>query len=139
MPWTGLTILLFALFHLAHYTLGVVDSTKAHDLPTRAIANASYLNLVDVSNHHDVYSMVVAGPKEPPIAILYILAQLALLVHLSHGISSVFQTLGLNTPRIQPFISLASKAIAFVIVAGNIAIVVAVWSSYIAEVDRFVR
>lgn len=139
MPWTGLVILLFALFHLAHYTFGVVGTTKSHDLSTGSIVNASYLELVDVNNHHDVYSMVVAGFKEPPIAILYILAQLALLVHLSHGIGSVFQSLGLNTPRIQPFVSLASKGLAFVVVAGNIAIVVAVWAGYIPEVDKFVR
>lgn len=139
MLWTGMVILLFTLFHLAHYTFGIVGTTKASDLSTGSVVNASYLDLVDVHNHHDVYSMTVAGFKEPPISILYILAQLALLVHLSHGIGSVFQSLGLNTPRIQPSITLASRAIAFLIVAGNIAIVVAVWSGFIPEVNKFVR
>ena len=139
MPWTGLVILLFVLFHLAHFTFGVVSTTKALDLSTGSTVNANYLDLIDKNKHSDVYSMVVAGFKNPFISALYILAQLALFVHLSHGIASLFQTLGLNTPRIQPFVRVAGKAIAFLIVAGNIAIVIAVWAGYIPEVDKFVR
>lgn len=138
MLWTGIVILLFVLFHLAHYTFGVVGTTKAYDLSTGSTVNANYLDLVDENGNHDVYSMVVAGFRQPLISVLYLLAQLALLVHLSHGIGSVFQTLGFNTPRTQPFVSIVSKSLAFLLVAGNIAIVVAVWAGYLPEVKKFV-
>jgi succinate dehydrogenase / fumarate reductase cytochrome b subunit len=103
------------------------------------IVQANYLSLVDPQQRHDVYSMMVAGFRDPLISILYLVAMAFLFVHLSHGIGSVFQTLGLNTPRLQPFISRLSWALAFLIVAGNFLIVVAVWTGMVPEVDKVVR
>ena len=49
-------------------------------------------DLVDAQGRHDVYSMVVAGFREPVrVASTYIVAMVILFVHLSHGIGSVFQ------------------------------------------------
>jgi succinate dehydrogenase / fumarate reductase, cytochrome b subunit len=61
-----------------------------------------------------------------------------LYVHLSHGIGSVFQTLGLNTPRTQPFVTGLSRTLALLLAAGNIGIVVAVWAGYVPEVTKMV-
>jgi len=138
MPWTGLAILAFVLLHLAHYTFGWVKTTKALDPATGSIVQANYLSLVDPAGRHDVYSMMIAGFRDPAISIIYLAAMVFLYVHLSHGIGSVFQTLGLNTPRLQPFVSRLSRVLAFLIVAGNAAIVVAVWAGLVPEVDKVV-
>jgi succinate dehydrogenase cytochrome b subunit len=138
MPWTGLVILAFAIFHLAHYTFGWVKTTPATNA-NGEIVQANYLSLVDPQQRHDVYSMMVAGFRDPLISILYLAAMGFLFVHLSHGIGSAFQTLGLNTPRLQPFVSRLSWTLAFVIVAGNVLIVVAVWCGLVPEVDKVVR
>ena len=82
--------------------------------------------------------MVVAGFRNPVISLLYIVAMGFLYVHLSHGVGSIFQTLGLNTPRTQPFVSLLSRTVAILIAGGNIAIVVAVWSGLVPQVEKFV-
>jgi succinate dehydrogenase / fumarate reductase cytochrome b subunit len=138
MPWTGLAVLAFAIFHLAHYTFGWVTTTRATDPITGITADVNYLSLVDPAGRHDVYSMVVAGFRNPVISIIYIIAMGLLYMHLSHGIGSIFQTLGLNTPRTQPFITILSRILAILLAAGNIAIVVAVWTGLVPEVPKYV-
>jgi succinate dehydrogenase / fumarate reductase, cytochrome b subunit len=137
MPWTGLALLSFIVFHLAHFTFGWVTTTPAVT-PGGAPVEANYLALVDLAGRHDVYSMVVAGFKNPVVSVLYIVAMVFLYVHLSHGIGSVFQTLGLNTPRTQPFVTGLSRTLALVLAAGNIAIVVLVWTGQVPEVTKLV-
>jgi len=53
--------------------------------------------------------------------------QLLLFVHLSHGIASSLQTLGLVGKKFTPAARLAGWAISGAIFAGNFAIVMAVW------------
>jgi succinate dehydrogenase / fumarate reductase cytochrome b subunit len=138
MPWTGVVILAFVVFHLAHFTFGWVNTTPARDPITGTMVDANYLSLVDAQGRHDVYSMVVAGFRNPVVSAIYLIAMAFLYVHLAHGIGSVFQTLGLNTPRTQPFVSELSRVLALVIVGGNIWIVVAVWTGLVPEVTRVV-
>ena len=78
--------------------------------------------------------MVVAGFKNPIVSVLYIVAMAVLYVHLSHGIGSVFQTLGLNTPRTQRFVTALSRTLALLLAGGNIAIVV--WSGPVVQVPE---
>jgi succinate dehydrogenase / fumarate reductase, cytochrome b subunit len=78
MRWTGTIILLFVLFHLADFTWGT--------------ANPDFV-------HGDVYRNVVASFERVPVAILYLVANVALVIHLFHGAWSLFQSLGLNNPR----------------------------------------
>jgi succinate dehydrogenase / fumarate reductase cytochrome b subunit len=128
MIWTGIVILVFLLFHLAHYTFGWVKGVYVTDPATGQQVWKNYLELTDSKGRHDVYRMVIAGFRNPYISVFYIACQVLLFFHLRHGIASVFQTLGLNGPRFQPFLSLAALATAFLLAAGNIAIVVAVWA-----------
>lgn len=138
MPWTGLAILAFVVFHLAHYTFGWVGTTEATKTGYAHPVEANYLSLVDPLGRHDVYSMMVAGFRNPVVAVLYIVAMVILYVHLSHGIGSVFQTLGLNTPRTQRFVTILSRTLALLLAGGNIAIVFLVWAGYVPEVTKMV-
>ena len=85
MMLSGLTILVFVLYHLAHYTLG--------------ITNPEYNLLHDNLGRHHVYNMVVMGFSNPVISGFYILAQVLLAFHISHGISSAARTLGLSSSK----------------------------------------
>jgi succinate dehydrogenase / fumarate reductase cytochrome b subunit len=118
MPLTGLMILLFVIFHIAHYTVGIVQPIDLHDP-------------ADPANRHDVYRMVIAGFTTPWISIVYIVAQALLFLHLAHGIGSMFQSVGLNTQRTQKFFTCLSWTVAGLIFLGNCAIVVAVWIGYV--------
>jgi succinate dehydrogenase / fumarate reductase cytochrome b subunit len=122
MLLSGLVILFFILFHLAHYTLGWIKPAEV-----APGVHVNYLSLRDPLGRHDVYNMMVFGFREPIVAILYLAAQVFLLLHLSHGVQSAFQSLGINSPRWQPTIRGLGWTIALAVVGGNVAIVLGVW------------
>lgn len=115
MLLTGLVIFAFLLYHLAHFTLGKTDpdTFKAAFDPRGP------------EKLEDVYQMVVRGFQQPIVAFLYILAQLALCVHLWHGGGSWFQSLGLNRGKLRDASRLLGPVIALVVLAGNTIIVLA--------------
>ncbi len=125
MLWSGLTVGLFVLFHLAHFTFAWVHGAEVE--PGRVV---SYLELKDAKGQHDVYSMVVAGFTTPWLVVLYVVAQFALFVHLVHGIQSSLQTLGLKNRRVAGPIKLLGLAIAATILLGNLAIVLGVMAGW---------
>ncbi len=127
MIWTGVVIGAFVLFHLAHYTFA-----WAHDAvgPDGRLVN--YLELKDAKGRHDVYAMMISGFSTWWIAVLYLLAQVLLFVHLSHGISSVVQTLGLLNRRFTPAVKAFGVCLAGAIFLGNAAIVIGVWRGWVS-------
>jgi succinate dehydrogenase / fumarate reductase cytochrome b subunit len=129
MIWTGAVVGAFVLFHLAHYTFGWV-----HDVPRDGGGWTNYLDLKDETGRHDVYNMVIAGFTTPWISAIYLVCQVLFFVHLSHGIPSTFQTLGLKSRRFAAAIRAAGVALAAVIVAGNVLIVAAVWGGWVKAV-----
>ena len=117
MLYSGLLILAFVVYHLAHYTVGLVHGTET---------GTNLLELHDKLGRHDVYTMVLIGFSKWWVSLSYIVAQIVLWFHLSHGISSIFQTLGLNAPKYWPIIRGAGLTLATIIALGNISIPTAV-------------
>ncbi len=109
---SGLIILAFIIYHLLHFTFGAT--------------NPEYLGYHDPDGRHDVYRMMIAGFSNVWVSIFYIVAMGLLCLHLSHGVSSMFQSLGLRRRAITRSINLFAKTMALVIFIGNVAIVVAV-------------
>ena len=66
----------------------------------------------------NLYRMVMTSFQKPLYAGFYVLAMLALGLHLSHGIQSAFQTVGFNHPRYTPLVRKAGFAFAILICAG---------------------
>jgi succinate dehydrogenase / fumarate reductase cytochrome b subunit len=123
---TGLVILAFVLFHLAHYTFAWVHPVQGPDGRW-----GTYLDLEDEKGRHDVYAMMVAGFSTPWIAILYLVAQAVIAVHLSHGVKSSLQTLGLVGRRFSVAARWLGYAVALTVLVGNCAIVLGVWLGYV--------
>jgi succinate dehydrogenase / fumarate reductase cytochrome b subunit len=111
MILSGPLLAAFVLYHLLHLTWGTVHPDFNHEL--------------------DVYANVVRGFEQVPASIAYILAMVFLGFHLSHGIWSMFQSVGWNHPRYMPFIQKAAVILAVLIVAGNISIPVAVLAGWV--------
>lgn len=139
MIYTGLVVGAFTLFHLAHFTLGWVKPAVVVDPVSGHQTTIDYLSLKDRDGRHDVYSMVVAGFRTPWVAAVYILAQVLLFVHLSHGLQSTVQTLGLKGAKFAPAWVWLSYAVAGTILAGNLSIVFAVWAGVIGGPYPLVR
>jgi succinate dehydrogenase / fumarate reductase cytochrome b subunit len=75
----GVVLLVFIVFHLLHFTTGTFHPSFADG---------------------DVFGNVVRGFQVTPVALFYVVAMVALMLHLRHGIWSFFQTLGLNHPHV---------------------------------------
>jgi succinate dehydrogenase / fumarate reductase, cytochrome b subunit len=126
MIWSGLVILAFVIFHLMHYTFGLVAATAPN--------GTNYLHLhesLDPAQRHDVYAMTVYGFRNVAVSIAYIVAQVFLGLHLSHGVSSTFQSLGWTAPRWWKVIRIVGLTIALMVVIGNIAMPVAVMAGLV--------
>ena len=120
MPITGLIVLTFIVYHILHFTVGLTTSYYDPD-------GAYYL----ANGDHNVYKMVVDGFQNLLVSGFYIFAMALLCMHLSHGFSSAFQTLGLRTERTWPAISLAGKLFAALIFFGNISIPVSILFGFV--------
>lgn len=110
MIWTGLVIGLFLIYHLLHFTIQVWNPEISAKMNFDAIGRP------------DVYRMVVLSFQKFFISFIYILAMIALVLHLTHSIQSSFQTLGLNNDRIQPVITKAGAIAAYILFIGYISI-----------------
>jgi succinate dehydrogenase / fumarate reductase cytochrome b subunit len=111
---SGPMILLFVLYHLAHFTFP-------------GIAMGEYEHVQGA-----VFANVVSGFSVPWVSALYVAAQAILGLHLYHGAWSLMQTLGLDAhPKHDPRRRLIARLIAMVIVVGNVSIPVAVMTGYI--------
>lgn len=110
MMVSGLVILAFILYHLAHFTVllrginGVGDFSKL----------TAQLHGETVP---DVYGMMILGFQVWWVVLFYIVAQWLLFMHLGHGVASMFQSMGLRNgvwwPRIATCARIASVGIFF--------------------------
>lgn len=112
MIWSGLIIVAFVGFHLAHYTLLIV--------------HPEFRDLHDANGWHDVYRMMVLGFSNCRVSGFYVLGIGLLCIHLSHGASAMFQSLGLKNEAYAPIIDRFAKVAAVVIFLGYISIPLAV-------------
>lgn len=112
MRLTGLIVFAFVIFHLAHFTWLIV--------------HPEFRGWHDAQGRHDVFRMLVDGFSYPLVSLFYVLSLALLASHLSHGIGSLFQTLGLSNRRLQPVFSKGGKIIAWALFVGFASIPVSV-------------
>lgn len=108
MIWTGLTVLAFVIYHLLHYTVRIDSELKALGAT-------------------DPYQMVIRGFSSFPVVFFYVLAMTLLCSHLSHGVASMFQTLGFRSKRSATAIRHLANLYTLFIWAGFISIPVSVF------------
>lgn len=110
MRWTGIIIVLFVLWHLADLTWGTTNAIGTDGTFVRG----------------DVYNNLVRSFNRVPVAILYIVANIALGIHLFHGVWSLFQSMGWNNPRFNKWRRYIATGIATIVVVGNVSFPIAV-------------
>jgi len=112
MIWSGLIILAFVAFHLAHYTLMVVYP--------------GFRDLRDANGWHDIYRMMIIGFSNSWVSGFYVLSIGLLCIHLGHGVGAMFQSLGLKNQTYTGAIVRFSIIAAAIIFLGYISIPLAV-------------
>jgi succinate dehydrogenase / fumarate reductase, cytochrome b subunit len=105
MRWGGVIILLFIIYHLLHLTTGQAHHDFVQD---------------------DAYHNVVSGFQVWWVAAVYIIANLALGLHLYHGVWAMFGSLGLINARVESFRRIFATAFAVLITAANVSFPLAV-------------
>jgi len=110
MRWSGVIILLFVWYHLGHLTFGKFHPNFVKD---------------------DPYHNVVAGFQVWWVSALYIIANLALGLHLYHGLWSMFNSLGLNHLRFNSWRRIFAVAFALIITLGNISFPISVLMGFV--------
>lgn len=107
MKYSGPALLLYILFHLAHFTFPGLSIGGEFD-------------------PKDAYGNFVNGFSVFPVTLLYVVANLLLGLHLYHGSFSFLQSIGLEHQRYDKGVRGASKAFALVVTAGNVVMPLAV-------------
>ena len=110
--FSGLMIFAFIVYHLMHFTFGVT--------------NPGFMDLRDALGRHDVYTMVIQGFRDPYVSVFYIVSMGLLCLHLSQGVSSLFQSLGIRRKSTAGAFNRFARASAIVIFIGNCSIPIAV-------------
>lgn len=111
MVFGGLFILCYIVYHLLHFTLGVVHKDFFHP--------------------HDVYQNVIDSFHNPMISGVYIIAMIFLFFHLFHGTVALFETLGMTNPLHIKMIEKVGLLVSVGICGGFISIPVAVYLGWI--------
>ena len=91
MPYTGVILLLFVIYHLFNFHF--VDKT-----------------------HTTIFQIVSNAFAQPSYVLIYTGAMIIAAVHVSHGFWSAFQTLGANHPKYTPF--LRGLSLVFSLIVG---------------------
>ncbi len=120
MVWSGLTILAFVIYHLMHFTWGTLNNFYDPDGPYAL-----------PEGRHNVYKMVVDGFSFWGNSLFYLIALGLLCSHLSHGVTSLFQTLGVTTPRNRPLFKVLGRVFALAMFIGFSSIPVAVLAGFV--------
>jgi succinate dehydrogenase / fumarate reductase cytochrome b subunit len=120
---SGLIVLAFIVYHLAHFTVRVTDHRFG-------------LLKADPLGHYDVYSMMVYGFQNYYVSGFYVLGLFLLALHLSHGSSSFFQSLGLNDKKLTPRFALAGRIFAWLIFIGYTSIPIAVLLGWVKPAQQ---
>lgn len=100
MRWGGVIIALFVIYHLLHLTTGTLHKPDFIE--------------------GDVYHNVVTGFRVWWVSAIYIIANLALGLHLYHGVWAMFSSLGVTHQRFEPWRRMFATAFALIITLGNI-------------------
>ena len=95
MPYTGLLILMFILFHLTNFSRFFVDQGGT-----------------------TIFQIVSTAFQNPVYVGLYVLAMVMIALHVSHGFWSLFQTFGLNHPKYMPTINTGGLILSLVFGLG---------------------
>ena len=112
MRWTGIIVIAFVIFHLADLTWGS--------------ANPDF-------ERGNVYHNMVESFSRVPVAVAYIVANLALAIHTFHGAWSLFGSLGISNPRLIRFRRSFATGFAGIVLLGNISFPIAVQAGVIEE------
>jgi len=123
----GSIVFVFIVYHLLHYTAEVQFLNLTHQ--NFAVFMEKLPGQVP-AERHDIYRMMIVGFSNPLVSGFYVLGLALLCLHLSHGASSMFQSLGWKNEAYRPCLDRAAQVVAVLIFLGYSSIPVAILCGY---------
>jgi succinate dehydrogenase / fumarate reductase, cytochrome b subunit len=117
MMMSGLIVSAFVVYHLLHFTV---------QAPGINFTGHDFKLLQDAKQRHDIFRMMVLGFKQPLVSLFYGVGVALLCLHLSHGVSSMFQSLGWKNKNYGRCLDKFAWLAAILIFAGYLSIPAAV-------------
>ncbi|HXS69002.1 MAG TPA: succinate dehydrogenase cytochrome b subunit [Candidatus Polarisedimenticolia bacterium] len=121
MLMSGIIVLVFIIYHLLHYTVQVQAIN---------FTGHNFVKLEDAKERHDIFRMMVLGFSNLWVSAFYVIGVGLLCLHLSHGVSAMFQSLGWKNKVYGPFLDKAARVIAVLIFVGYVSIPLSVLAGY---------
>lgn len=136
MRWSGVILLAFIVFHIAHFTVRAVPEKY-----NETIAEVPLVKHGEVVLHsngapymvHDVHAMMIRGFEVWWVSVFYLIAMGLLCMHLTHGVSSMFQTVGLRNHYWRKRLDRLALAYGWIVFLGFASIPVAVLAGVLKE------
>ncbi|HEX3717993.1 MAG TPA: succinate dehydrogenase cytochrome b subunit [Verrucomicrobiae bacterium] len=125
MMYSGVIVAIFIIYHLLHFTVMVKGvNFTGHDFDARP-------EFLDAKGRHDIYKMMITGFSVWWVSAFYILGVGLLCLHLSHGISAMFQSMGWKKRSYGPLLDGAAKWVSILIFLGYISIPVSILCGWV--------
>ncbi len=121
MLMSGIILGIFLIYHLLHYTAQV---------PAVNLTHTDFTRLVDQKDRANIFEMMVIGFRQPLVSVFYIIGVGLVCLHLSHGASSMFQSMGWKNDAYRPILDRLARLVALLIFLGYISIPIAVLLGY---------
>ena len=118
---SGIIVFVFIVYHLLHYTVQVKYIN---------LTGENFIDFTDPEKRHDIYKMMVVGFSNGWVSGFYVLGVGLLSLHLSHGASSMFQSIGWKNEAYRPVLDKAAQVVAWLIFLGYVSIPVAILLGY---------
>jgi len=99
LRWGGVLLLAFIVFHILHFT-------------TRQVDPGHWAHRADAAGRYDIYGNIVASFRIAWVTATYLVAMVALGLHLWHGVWSFGRTLGVARPSPHPLRSRIAPVLA---------------------------
>ena len=119
MVWSGVIVAVFIIYHLLHYTVMV----QAVNL---GLTGQDFAGLHDNAGRHDIYRMMILGFSNLWVSLFYVVGVGLLCLHLSHGASAMWQSLGWKKNSYAPLLDGVARWGSLAIFLGYISIPLAV-------------
>lgn len=124
MLMSGLIVLAFIIYHLLDFTVMV----KAVNFTGQDFT--AHPEFYDAQGRHDIFKMMVVGFNNGWVSAFYVFSIGLLCLHLSHGVSAMFQSLGWRNETYRPFLDKLAQVAAWLIFLGYVSIPIAILLGY---------
>ena len=121
MLMSGLIVFCFIVYHLLHFTVQLQYINFTHQ---------NFGTFEDAQHRHDIFKMMVVGFSNIWVSLFYVIGVALLALHLSHGASSMFQSMGWKKKEYAGFLDGFARGVAIFIFVGYASIPIAILLGY---------